>query len=100
MNLDKPLEDIIKSQPRKPRGRGAARGRGARKASGGASAKTAALGKGAQSAAAASAANRSRAPVVIPGRYPGGKDPGSKIIVGNLPIDVTEAQVKVRFWVQ
>lgn len=57
------------------------------------------MGKGAanaaQNAAAIAAANRAKAPIVIPGRAPGGKEMGSKIIVSNLPVDVTEAQVKV-----
>lgn len=61
------------------------------------------MGKGAanaaQNAAAIAAANRAKAPIVIPGRAPGGKEMGSKIIVSNLPFDVTEAQVKVgAFW--
>ena len=49
----------------------------------------------AASAAAVSQANRNQPPVVFPGRVGKGA-PGSKIIVSNLPIDVTEAQVKVR----
>lgn len=91
---------MIKSNPKKRTGRGGGRGggRGARRVSGG-GARAAALGKGpsgaAQSAAAIAAANRARAPVVIPGRTPGGKNQGSKVIVGNLPLDVTESQVKV-----
>ncbi len=39
------------------------------------------------------ASNRNRPPVVIPGRS---ANTGSKIILSNLPLDVTEAQVKVR----
>ena len=57
------------------------------------SAKAAAVG--ASAAAAISQANRQQPPVVIPGRTPSG--PGSKIIVSNLPVDVTEAQVKELF---
>jgi THO complex subunit 4 len=96
------LDDIIKANPRK-RG-GGARGRGStRRISGGGGARAAALGKGAanaaQNAAAIAAANRAKAPLVIPGRVPGGKDFGSKVIVSNLPFDVTEAQVKVRYMI-
>lgn len=58
------------------------------------SAKAAVVGAAA-SAAAVSQANRNQPPVVFPGRVGKGA-PGSKIIVSNLPIDVTEAQVKVR----
>lgn len=93
------LDDIIKSNPKK-RG-GGARGRGSSRRTSGGGARAAALGKGAanaaQNAAAIAAANRAKAPLVIPGRAPNGKDFGSKVIVSNLPFDVTEAQVKVRF---
>lgn len=57
------------------------------------SAKAAAVGSNAQNAAVIAASNRSKPPIVIPGRGSGG---GSKIILSNLPLDVTEAQVKVR----
>lgn len=91
------LDDIIKSNPKKGRGPRGNRGRPARRSSGG-GARAAALGKGAgaaaQSAVALAAANRAKAPIVIPGRTPGGKQ-GSKIIVSNLPLDVSESQVKV-----
>lgn len=68
--------------------RGRRAGRGARP-----SAKSAAVGGNAQNAAVIAASNRNKPPVVIPGRGGGG---GSKIILSNLPLDVTEAQVKVR----
>lgn len=89
---------MIKANPKKRGGR-PGRGRGARKVSGG-GARAAALGKGAgnaaqkNAAASIAAANRAKPPVQIPGRAPGGNQ-GSKIIVGNLPLDVTESQVKV-----
>lgn len=51
------------------------------------------MGGGAQNAAVIAASNRNKPPVVIPGR---GNNTGSKIILSNLPLDVTEAQVKVR----
>ena len=44
-------------------------------------------------AQAISQANRQQPPVVFPPK--GGKGQGSKVIVSNLPMDVTEAQVKV-----
>lgn len=58
------------------------------------SAKAAAVGSNAQNAAVIAASNRSKPPIVIPGRGSGG---GSKIILSNLPLDVTEAQVKELF---
>ncbi|KAJ9474070.1 RNA annealing protein YRA1 [Pseudozyma hubeiensis] len=69
--------------------RGRRAGRGARP-----SAKSAAVGGNAQNAAVIAASNRNKPPVVIPGRGGGG---GSKIILSNLPLDVTEAQVKELF---
>ncbi|KAI3624268.1 YRA1 [Malassezia furfur] len=85
-NLDKSLDDIIstkrKQTPRRP-----AKQSSAKKNKG---AKAAALGGSA--AAAVSNANRQQPPVVFPGRNQ--KGPGSKVIVSNLPVDVTEAQVK------
>lgn len=63
-------------------------------ASKGKGAKAAALGGAA--AAAVSNANRQQPPVVFPGRNAKGQ--GSKVIVSNLPADVTEAQVKVRLF--
>ncbi|PWN49384.1 hypothetical protein IE53DRAFT_388401 [Violaceomyces palustris] len=95
-NLDKPLDEIIAARPKKA-GRG--RGRGGKRGSGrtGGSAKAAALGSATQNAAVIAASNRNRPPIVIPGRAPGGKDPGSKIILSNLPLDVNEAQVKELF---
>lgn len=82
------LDDIIstkrKQTPRRP-----AKQSSAKKNKG---AKAAALGGSA--AAAVSNANRQQPPVVFPGRNQ--KGPGSKVIVSNLPVDVTEAQVKVR----
>lgn len=85
------LDELIAAKPK--RGRPAKRGRGGR-ANG--SAKAAALGTKAGNAVAAAAAtaNRNKQPLVIPGRAPGGNQ-GSKIIVSNLPTDVTEGQVKV-----
>lgn len=86
-NLDKSLDDIISAKrsqnPRPSRGRqsSASRGKGA---------KAAAVGN---TAAAVSNANRKQPPVVFPGR--GAQ--GSKVIVSNLPMDVTEAQVKELF---
>lgn len=91
LSLATALDDLISS---KRQGGGRGRGRGGRRSGGGA--KAAALGgnkANAAAAAAAVAANRNK-PLVIPGRAPGGQ--GSKIIVSNLPTDVTEAQVKVR----
>ncbi|CAO1635373.1 unnamed protein product [Sympodiomycopsis kandeliae] len=94
MNLDKPLDDLISSKPRRG-GRGGRRGRGGRASGGGA--KAAAIGAKAGNAVAAAAATANRnKPLVIPGRTPGGNQ-GSKIIVSNLPLDVTEAQVKELF---
>lgn len=90
------LDDLVTSN-RKPRAGG--RGGGRRVSGGGGGAKAAALGgkkANAAATAAAVAANRNK-PLVIPGRAPGGGAQGSKIIVSNLPLDVTEAQVKVRF---
>lgn len=91
------LDDIIKANPKK---RGSGRGRGISRRTSGGGARAAALGKGAanaaQNAAAIAAAKRAKAPLVIPGRAPGGKELGSKIIISNLPFDVTESQVKVR----
>ncbi|SJX64121.1 related to YRA1-RNA annealing protein [Sporisorium reilianum f. sp. reilianum] len=98
MNIDKPLDQIIADRPKKTgAGAGAGRngqrgrrgGRGARP-----SAKAAALGAGAQNAAVIAASNRNKPPVVIPGRS---GNTGSKIILSNLPLDVTEAQVKELF---
>ncbi|PWN18256.1 hypothetical protein BCV69DRAFT_288534 [Microstroma glucosiphilum] len=93
MNLDKPLDDIIKSKPKGRGGKAGGRPSNSRKVSGGA--KAAAIGGKAANAAAVVAANRNK-PLVIPGRAPGGNQ-GSKIIVSNLPLDVTEAQVKELF---
>lgn len=88
---------MIKANPKK---RGGGRGRGSSRRTSGGGARAAALGKGAanaaQNAAAIAAANRAKAPLVIPGRAPGGKEMGSKIVISNLPFDVTESQVKVR----
>lgn len=89
------LDDLIAAKPKRGAGRGGRRGRGGRPSAG--SAKAAALGSKAGSAVAAAAVNANRnKPLVIPGRAPGGNQ-GSKIIVSNLPTDVTEAQVKVSF---
>lgn len=89
------LEEIIAARPKRA-GAGAGRtGQRGRKGgrSGRPSAKAAAVGAGAQNAAVIAASNRNRPPVVIPGRS---ANTGSKIILSNLPLDVTEAQVKVR----
>ena len=101
--FDTALDDLVSSN-RKPRaargGRGAGNSQPQQRRSGGSAgvhAKAAALGQASLgNAAAISANNRNRGPVVIPGRAPGGGSFGSKIIVSNLPIDVTEPQVKVR----
>ncbi|SPO46972.1 related to YRA1 - RNA annealing protein [Moesziomyces antarcticus] len=96
MNIDKPLEEIIAARPKRA-GAGAGRtGQRGRKGgrSGRPSAKAAAVGAGAQNAAVIAASNRNRPPVVIPGRS---ANTGSKIILSNLPLDVTEAQVKELF---
>lgn len=85
------LDDIIKSKPKGRGGKAGGRPSNSRKVSGGA--KAAAIGGKAANAAAVVAANRNK-PLVIPGRASGGNQ-GSKIIVSNLPLDVTEAQVKV-----
>ncbi|TKY89527.1 hypothetical protein EX895_001312 [Sporisorium graminicola] len=94
MNIDKPLDQIISDRPKKTgAGRNSQRGRrGGRSARPGA--KAAAVGAGAQSAAVIAASNRNKPPVVIPGRS---GNTGSKIILSNLPLDVTEAQVKELF---
>lgn len=89
--LDEIISTKRKQTPRQPR-----RSSGARQSSvsRGKGAKAAALGSAA-TAAAVSQANRQQPPVVIPGRGPQGQ--GSKVIVSNLPTDVTEAQVKELF---
>ena len=89
MNIDKPLDAIIAAKPKKAAG---GRGRGARR--GRPSAKAAALGAS-QNAAVIAANNRNKPAVQIPGR---GGALGSKIILSNLPLDVTEPQVKVRLF--
>ncbi|EPQ31443.1 uncharacterized protein PFL1_00778 [Pseudozyma flocculosa PF-1] len=91
MNLDKPLDALIAEKPKKGGARG---GRGRRGTSRPGGAKAAALGNRAQNAAVVAASNRNKPPVVIPGR---GNNAGSKIILSNLPLDVTEAQVKELF---
>lgn len=88
------LDEIIKSNPKKRLPKPSSRGRGGRRPGGGAKATAVGAKAGNAAAAAAVAANRNK-PLVIPGRVPGGAQ-GSKIIVSNLPLDVTEAQVKVR----
>lgn len=86
---DAALDDIISTKRKQtPRPRPAKQS-SAKKNKG---AKAAALGGSA--AAAVSNANRQQPPVVFPGRNQKGQ--GSKVIVSNLPVDVTEAQVKVR----
>ncbi|PWY97681.1 hypothetical protein BCV70DRAFT_180796 [Testicularia cyperi] len=93
MNIDKPLDEIIATRPKKAGARGGQKGRrGGR--TGRPSAKSAAVGGGAQNAAVIAASNRNKPPVVIPGRS---GNTGSKIILSNLPLDVTEAQVKELF---
>lgn len=93
IDLHTALDQIIADRPKKTGAgrngqRGRRGGRGARP-----SAKAAAVGAGAQNAAVIAASNRNKPPVVIPGRS---GNTGSKIILSNLPLDVTEAQVKVR----
>lgn len=86
------LDEIISARPKKTgAGRNNQRGRRGGRA-GKPSAKAAAVGAGAQNAAVIAASNRNKPPVVIPGRS---GNTGSKIILSNLPLDVTEAQVKV-----
>ncbi|WFD29901.1 RNA-binding RNA annealing protein [Malassezia sp. CBS 17886] len=92
-NLDKSLDDIISTKRKQtPKTR---RGSAVRQSSvsRGKGAKSAAVGG--ISAAAVSNANRRQPPVVFPGR--GSAGAGSKIIVSNLPHDVTEPQVKELF---
>lgn len=91
------LDELVAANPKrggpKPR-----RGGGPRRSGGsaGVHAKAAALGKATLGRAPTGpASNRNRGPIVIPGRAPGGGPLNSKIIVSNLPVDVTEAQVKV-----
>lgn len=90
VDFDAALDDIISTKrkqnprPRPSKQSSAKKGKGA---------KAAALGG--STAAAVSNANRQQPPVTFPGRNQ--KGPGSKVIVSNLPVDVTEAQVKVRF---
>jgi len=88
--LDEIISTKRKQTPRPRRSSGArqsslSRGKGA---------KAAALGS-AVTAAAVSQANRQQPPVVFPGR--GAQGQGGKVIVSNLPMDVTEAQVKELF---
>lgn len=91
--LSTALDEIISARPKKTgAGRNSQRGRRGGRA-GRPSAKAAAVGAGAQNAAVIAASNRNKPPVVIPGRS---GNTGSKIILSNLPLDVTEAQVKVR----
>ncbi|KDN40442.1 hypothetical protein K437DRAFT_189667 [Tilletiaria anomala UBC 951] len=107
MNIDKPLDELIKSDPSGRRGRG--RGRGGSRTGGGADARkrSSASGRnaGAKAGAAANnstkaqrqaAANATKPPVIIPGRGVGAAT-GSKIILSNLPLDVTDAQVRELF---
>lgn len=81
MNIDKSLEDIIKTNPRRGR-----RGRGGR---GGALRSAGGISKRGAGARSVPAVKVAKAAVNIAG------DENSKIIVSNLPFDVTEAQVKV-----
>ncbi|WFD00138.1 RNA-binding RNA annealing protein [Malassezia yamatoensis] len=84
------LDDIISTKRKQtPRTRPSK----ANSANRGKGAKAAALGGSV--AAAVSNANRQQPPVVFPGRNQ--KQKGSKVIVSNLPIDVSEAQVKELF---
>ncbi|GHT84538.1 hypothetical protein FACS1894129_1340 [Actinomycetota bacterium] len=92
-HLTSALDEIISAKKKQnPRPR---RSSGARQSSisKGKGAKAAALGGAAVAAQAISQANRQQPPVVFPPQ--GGKGQGSKVIVSNLPTDVTEAQVKV-----
>ncbi|SOV02691.1 related to YRA1 - RNA annealing protein [Ustilago sp. UG-2017a] len=92
--LSTALDEIISARPKKTgAGRNSQRGRRGGRA-GRPSAKAAAVGAGAQNAAVIAASNRNKPPVVIPGRS---GNTGSKIILSNLPLDVTEAQVKELF---
>ncbi|WFD27182.1 RNA-binding RNA annealing protein [Malassezia nana] len=89
------LDEIISAKKKQnPRPR---RSSGARQSSvsKGKGAKAAALGGAVVAAQAISQANRQQPPVIFPPK--GGKGQGSKVIVSNLPTDVTEAQVKELF---
>jgi hypothetical protein len=102
MELDKPLDEIIaqersKRRTSRGRGRGAARGgsvgRGAARGAGASSTgpiRNKHTGGAAAAAAAGPAASAPGKPII-----PLMAD-GSKIIVSNLPIDVTENQIRVR----
>ncbi|CAD6916930.1 unnamed protein product [Tilletia controversa] len=101
--LDQSLSDIIASKP-KTRAGGNRGGRGGGAAAAGGRKRGSASTNNAKSQAVGAAAPRGTArnsqkpPVVIPGRLPPGqKDNGSKVIVSNLPLDVTENQVKELF---
>ncbi|KAE8212747.1 hypothetical protein CF319_g914 [Tilletia indica] len=100
--LDQSLSDIIASKP-KTRAGGNRGGKGGAAAApgrkrGSASTNNAKAQAVGASASGQSARNSKKPPVVIPGRLPPGmKDNGSKVIVSNLPLDVTEQQVKELF---
>lgn len=84
------LDDMVKASRGSGRKRGSG-GRGGPRGGPRGGAKAAAVG-GRNPPMQSSASNRGRAPVVFPGR-----NTGSKIVVSNLPLDVTEAQVKELF---
>ncbi|KAI5479987.1 hypothetical protein MNV49_002277 [Pseudohyphozyma bogoriensis] len=84
MNLDKPLDELIATKKKANRGRRAPRGGAAGAATGGRIPSGPQAGRKAPAATPAAAAS-SQIPV------------GDKIVVSNLPDDVTEAQVKELF---
>lgn len=101
--LDQSLSDIISAKPKTRVAGGGGRGgtrkgaAGRKRGSAAGNAKAQAVG-GTSGAAAVASRNSKKPPVVIPGRLPPGqKDQGSKVIVSNLPLDVTEQQVKELF---
>lgn len=97
MNIDKPLDDIITSKRSAKRGSSSRGGPGgaARTARGGGGRAPAPAGgvgpqRNARGSAAAAAPARPAQPQFAPDTIP-----GDKVVVSNLPEDVTEAQIRV-----